>query len=178
MHRKTLFILVVAFSLVFGLASAGMAKTITLTFANQNPDTSWSGMNAIGPWAKQVEEATGGKVKVQVFYSQTLCKGKDTWEATKNGIADIGFEGCKAKDADGNSCFGVHIFVGGKASFEAKEARQVFKAIPLTEAKHIVKKIATLYKNERLEGESFEMYESRTCAGLSIEELQAKIMNI
>lgn len=91
MHRKTVFILVVALSLVVGLAALGSAETITLTFANQNPDTSWSGMNAIGPWAKQVEEATGGKVKVQVFYSQTLCKGKDTWEATKNGIADIGW---------------------------------------------------------------------------------------
>ena len=91
MHRKTVFILTVVFSLVFGLTTVGAAKTITLTFANQNPDTSWSGMNAIGPWAKQVEEATGGKVKVQVFYSQTLTKGKDTWEATKNGIADIGW---------------------------------------------------------------------------------------
>ncbi len=91
MYRKTVFILVLALSLVVGLAALGSAETITLTFANQNPDTSWSGMNAIGPWAKQVEEATGGKVKVQVFYSQTLCKGKDTWEATKNGIADIGW---------------------------------------------------------------------------------------
>ena len=91
MKRKSLLLLLVTLSLVVGLAVPGMAKTITLTFANQNPDTSWGGMNAIGPWAKQVEEATGGKVKVQVFYSQTLCKGKDTWEATKSGIADIGW---------------------------------------------------------------------------------------
>ncbi len=62
---------------------------ITLTFANQNPETSWSGIHAIGPWARQVEEATGGKVKVEIFWSQSLSKGKDNWEATKNGITDM-----------------------------------------------------------------------------------------
>ncbi len=93
-----------------------------------------------------------------------------------HGIADIGFEGCKAKDADGNSCHGVHIFIGGKASFEAKEARQVFKAVPLVEAKHIVKKIVALYKQERKDGESFEMYDSRVLSLLSVEELRAKVI--
>lgn len=94
-----------------------------------------------------------------------------------HGIADIGFEGCKAKDSEGNSCFGVHIFIGGKASFEAKEARQVFKAVPLDEAKHIVKKIVSHYKHERLDGESFEMYDSRVFSILSIEELRAKVIS-
>jgi ferredoxin-nitrite reductase len=92
-----------------------------------------------------------------------------------HGIADIGFEGCKAKDAEGNTCFGVHIFIGGKASFEAKEARQVFKAVPLTDAKHIVKKIVTLYRDERLEGESFEAYDTRCLSALETEVLAAKI---
>jgi len=93
-----------------------------------------------------------------------------------HGIADIGFEGCKAKDAEGKSCFGVHIFVGGKASFEAQEARQVFKAVPLTEAKAVVKKIVALYINERLEGESFEMYDNRMLRTLSVDQLRDKIM--
>ena len=87
--KKKFTIALVITSLVFSMASFAAAKTITLTFANQNPDTSWSGMHAIAPWAKQVEEATNGKVKVQVFYSQTLTKGKDAWNATKSGIADI-----------------------------------------------------------------------------------------
>ncbi|MEJ2156108.1 MAG: TRAP transporter substrate-binding protein [Desulfobacteraceae bacterium] len=88
MMRK-LFSIVIITSMVLSVASFAAAKTITLTFANQNPDTSWSGMHAIAPWAKQVEAATNGKVKVQVFYSQTLTKGKDAWNATKSGIADI-----------------------------------------------------------------------------------------
>ena len=89
MRTKSIFMSLALFGVILGFAVAAAAKPITLTFANQNPDTSWSGMKAIAPWAKQVEEATNGKVKIQIFYSQTLTKGKDAWEATKNGIADI-----------------------------------------------------------------------------------------
>jgi ferredoxin-nitrite reductase len=88
-----------------------------------------------------------------------------------HGIADIGFEGCKAKDADGNTCSGVHIFIGGKASFEAKEARQIYKAVPLSEAKYLVKKIIVLYKEQRLEDESFERFDSRVLAHRSTDEI-------
>ena len=89
MRTKSIFMSLALFGVILGFAVVAAAKPITLTFANQNPDTSWSGMKAIAPWAKQVEEATNGKVKIQIFYSQTLTKGKDAWEATKNGIADI-----------------------------------------------------------------------------------------
>ena len=67
------------------------AKTYTLTMASQNPATSPSHQYTILPWVKQVEEATDGRVKIRVFAGQTLTKGKDTWEALKNGIADIGW---------------------------------------------------------------------------------------
>ena len=89
--KRTFVIAMVLIAFVFSIASIAAAKTITLTFANQNPDTSWSGIHAIAPWAKQVEQATNGKVKIQIYYSQTLTKGKDTWEAVKNGITDIGW---------------------------------------------------------------------------------------
>ena len=89
--KRTFVISLVLIAFLCSIASIASAKAITLTFANQNPDTSWSGIHAIGPWAKQVEKATNGKVKVQIYYSQTLTKGKDTWEATKNGITDIGW---------------------------------------------------------------------------------------
>ncbi len=95
-----------------------------------------------------------------------------------HGIADIGFEGCKAKDSHGKSCLGVHIFIGGKASYDAKEARLVFKAVPLDEAKPIVKKIVTLYKQEREASESFESYDSRVLSDLTVEALQKKIMEV
>ena len=87
--KKRWMIFVLTIGLVLSVATFAGAKTITLTFANQNPDTSWSGIHAIAPWAKQVEAATNGKVKIQIFYSQTLTKGKDAWNATKSGICDI-----------------------------------------------------------------------------------------
>jgi TRAP-type C4-dicarboxylate transport system substrate-binding protein len=40
---------------------------------------------------KQVEAATNGRVKINIYPSQTLSKGKDNWNAVKAGIADIGW---------------------------------------------------------------------------------------
>lgn len=91
MSRKMLMMLILVSMQWLALATVAPAKPITLSFANQNPDTSWSGMHAIGPWAKQVETATDGNVKIQIYYGQTLTKGKDVWQATKAGIADIGW---------------------------------------------------------------------------------------
>ena len=84
---------ILAMILVFALAFAGgvHAETITLRFAQQNPDTGLSTINCVIPWLKQIEEATGGKVKIQAYHGQTLAKGKDLWNATKMGITDIGW---------------------------------------------------------------------------------------
>lgn len=65
------------------------AKQIVLNLSHQNADTSWSNRNAVIPWVKQVEEATGGRIKIEIFPSQTLAKGKDAWSTTKLGVADI-----------------------------------------------------------------------------------------
>ncbi len=89
--RGVFIVLVTAGFLVMGVTAVGTAKSITLRFAYQNPKTSWGGMNAMDPWARQVEKATNGKVKIQVFYAQTLTKGKNTWNAVKSGIADMGW---------------------------------------------------------------------------------------
>lgn len=65
--------------------------TFVLRYAQQNPDTGWSTVNCVDPWLKQIEEATGGKVKIEAYHGQTLAKAKDLWNATKTGIADIGW---------------------------------------------------------------------------------------
>jgi TRAP-type C4-dicarboxylate transport system substrate-binding protein len=67
------------------------AKTITLTLTDQNSDVGWGPVHALQPWVKQVEAATNGRVKINIYPSQTLSKGKDNWNAVKNGIADIGW---------------------------------------------------------------------------------------
>lgn len=92
-----------------------------------------------------------------------------------HGVGDIGFEGCKAKDEHGETCYGVHILIGGKASYEAKEARVIYKSHPLHTAKYTLKKIMLMYKNEREADESFESFESRVLAHLDNEAVIEKI---
>lgn len=76
---------------IFLCAALSQAKTITLRYAQQNPDTGWSTIHCVDPWLKQLEEATGGQVDIQAFHGETLAKGKDLWNAVKSGIADIGW---------------------------------------------------------------------------------------
>ncbi len=79
----------VASALLFSAPSAG--QVIKLTLADQNTPTSWGAIHAMEPWVKKVEEATKGRVKIQIYYSQTLTKGPDIFNAVKSGVADIGW---------------------------------------------------------------------------------------
>ena len=72
------------------VTSAG-AQAIKLTLADQNPQIGWGGVEALQPWVKKVEDATKGKVKIDVYYSQTLVKAPDIWNAVKMGVADMGW---------------------------------------------------------------------------------------
>ena len=65
------------------------AKTTVLSLSDQNPDTSWGPVHGLQPWVKQVEKATGGRVKIQIYPNQTLAKGRQNWIAVKDGIADM-----------------------------------------------------------------------------------------
>ena len=78
-----------------------------------------------------------------------------------HGIADIGFEGCKAKDSDGNRVDGIHIFLGGKITRVAKEAHVLHKALPITEAKHHVKYLLKTYAAQKQRGETYEAFDDR-----------------
>lgn len=87
MHWKTTLV-AAALSLCLA-AGADAADSITLRFAHQNPENGKTSVNLVIPWLKQIEKATGGKVKIQPFFGETLAKGKDSWNATKAGITDI-----------------------------------------------------------------------------------------
>ncbi len=78
-----------------------------------------------------------------------------------HGIGDIGFEGCKAKDEDGNRVDGVHLFVGGKITKEAKEAKVLHKSLPIPEAREHVKFLLELYRDHKLANESYEEFDDR-----------------
>jgi len=78
-----------------------------------------------------------------------------------HGIADIGFEGCKAKDAQGNRVDGVHIFLGGKITREAKEAHTLHKSLPIVEAKYHAKYLLKAYSDFKQRGETYEAFDDR-----------------
>jgi len=78
-----------------------------------------------------------------------------------HGLADIGFEGCKAK-IDGETVDGVHIFLGGKlVSNDGVEGRTVIKSAPLTYAKYYVESIMLDYQKNAKPSESFESFNER-----------------
>ena len=80
-----------ALAAAFAFSGAATAQEIKLTLADQNSATAWGPTNGMQPWIKQVEQATKGRVKIEVFASQTLLKGPDTWRGVSTGIADIGW---------------------------------------------------------------------------------------
>jgi len=82
------FIISIVF-LAFSNSTTVSSKTITLRMASQNPESSNSHKYTIIPWVKKLEEVTDNRVKVEVFASQTLVKGKDAWNGVKTGIADM-----------------------------------------------------------------------------------------
>jgi TRAP-type C4-dicarboxylate transport system substrate-binding protein len=91
MKRRGWFVLLMSIFLVLMFAGPTLAQVIKLTLADQNPEMGWGPVHALQPWVKKVEEATKGKVKIDVFYSQTLVKGPDIWNAVKTGVADMGW---------------------------------------------------------------------------------------
>ena len=67
-----------------------VAPTYTLKFTHHEPANSKFAV-AIDKWANEVNQKTGGKVKIQTYPAETLAKGTDAFPAVQNGIADMGW---------------------------------------------------------------------------------------
>lgn len=139
------------------IACAGTATCTFGVIANK-PDAI-----AMANFLQKEVPIPGGKVRM---YWSACPKGCGI-----HGVADIGFEGCIAKDAEGNKVDGVHIYLGGKATKEAKEARQLYRSLPLSEAKYRVKRLMEIYRDNRYDDESFESFDSRVLCKLSTDEI-------
>ncbi len=96
--------------------------------------------------------------RIRMYWSACV-KGCGTHE-----IADIGFEGCKAK-VNGKTEDGVHITLGGKLVNDGKNGYTVMKAAPLRFAKFYIETLALEYKKLRLKNESFEAFNDRVLVG-------------
>ena len=84
-------LVLVVSSLVNGEAQAAPTKDkpIELKFAHFLPPNHFLVVDGFAPWAKAVEERSGGRVKVTFYPAQSLCKAKDDYDAAVTGVADI-----------------------------------------------------------------------------------------
>lgn len=68
---------------------AAAAKAIELKFAYHAATTADITSMGLEPWAREVEKATGNRVKLTSYPQQTLAKMADAYDATANGVADL-----------------------------------------------------------------------------------------
>lgn len=66
------------------------AQTIELRLAHFFPVTHPAETELIQPWAKEIEEATQGKVRVKSYPGQTLLQADAIYAGVVDGIADLG----------------------------------------------------------------------------------------
>ena len=88
--------LCIVFSLLIVAATAGFAladEPIKLIFSCHVGEANWGPQNGGVAWLDQVEEATGGRVKFDRYWSSSLVKLKDTLKALQSGIIDVAFIG-------------------------------------------------------------------------------------
>jgi TRAP-type transport system periplasmic protein len=90
---KTLFCLVMcvfalSVCIIFGAAS-GAEKTFILKTTNFLPPGHQASL-AFDQWAKDIEKATNGRVKVKMYHSATLASAVQQYDAVVKGIADVG----------------------------------------------------------------------------------------
>jgi TRAP-type C4-dicarboxylate transport system substrate-binding protein len=87
-----LFIAFVFFALlgVFSLPAVSEAKTTTLSLSHFFPATHFVNTEMVAQWVKEVEKASGGQVKINVFPGATLLKPRETYDGIVSGTADIG----------------------------------------------------------------------------------------
>lgn len=70
-------------------ATPAPAPVIELKYGHQNPPGAWSTVRFSEAWAKAVEEATKGRVKITMYPAESLFKSNEAIEATIGGISDV-----------------------------------------------------------------------------------------
>ena len=87
--------IVVALALAVVWFSSGSVtaqdKPIELKFSSWVSTVHGHHTGVMVPWAKMIEEQSGGRLKVTIYPGGTLGKPADHFDLVKNGIADMGF---------------------------------------------------------------------------------------
>jgi TRAP-type transport system periplasmic protein len=70
-------------------AASPPGGVITLKYADQNVPGGWEVEQAAQPWLDQIQQATRGQVQITPYYSESLVKGAQAWDAVHHDIADM-----------------------------------------------------------------------------------------
>ena len=65
------------------------AQEVTLRLSHWVPATIAPAAAGIEPWARSVEEASEGRIEVQIFPAQQIGAAPDHYDMARDGIADI-----------------------------------------------------------------------------------------
>jgi TRAP-type transport system periplasmic protein len=71
--------------------ATSVIKVVTLKFAPGGSPNDKALFGGIPEWAKAVESRTEGRVKIDVYYGETLAKGRENIDALQSGLADVVF---------------------------------------------------------------------------------------
>ncbi|SEG65701.1 TRAP transporter substrate-binding protein [Marinobacterium lutimaris] len=78
-----------ALALALNLSIAAMAQAETLRLSHWVPATHPVQVTGIEPWAKSIEEASGGDLSIQIFPAQQIGSAPDHYDMVRDGIVDI-----------------------------------------------------------------------------------------
>lgn len=71
--------------------SAAPSETIELRFSHFLPPVSARHKKEFEPWAKMIEERTGGKVKITIYPAGSLLKQQEIYDGVVSNVTQIGF---------------------------------------------------------------------------------------
>ena len=74
-----------------GIGTARAAEPVTLKLAFPPPPVSFFNGKVLAPWGKEIEAATKGAVKVQIFVGPSLASFGNMYDRILNGVADLGW---------------------------------------------------------------------------------------
>jgi TRAP-type C4-dicarboxylate transport system substrate-binding protein len=77
-------------SYVQSASAAETVKPIVLRYASTMPPVSPLSKTNV-KWAARIEEQSGGRLKIEPYFSESLAKQVDTFRAVQTGVADIAF---------------------------------------------------------------------------------------
>ena len=76
---------------VLGVAAPLSAQEVTLRLSHWVPPTIAPATKGINPWAESVQQASDGRIAIQIFPAQQLGKAPDHYDMAAQGIVDLAY---------------------------------------------------------------------------------------